>query len=360
MRRLSSLLLIGLFLASAPTADAQLRGLLNRARDAVTDRSADAREAAAATAGDARAALDTPPRPADGAPMPALDFVSLLDTRFYPTAGQFGIGEAFLLFPPPGLVEREEIQGAFVIRDASGNVVVHTTIGRAEPTGATAIAKLKGRAGVVSDVNRPVEAGKRYTFDVELYGDVVGSMPFTVSQSSNGDPYNPVTAMALEGPWRTHAYFEHEAERPDYRMHFHAWISPDEMPPNTIAEVSVRRGGREVAWGARHAQLQYGWGHTEFVLYTPDSRGTQYGQANANRTLWTIQDVTPGEYEVVIRSEAGPFRTFAVQGGDGAFAAHPRSALDYEPRKHFLGTRRLSGQNLNRAHALYWIAPDAP
>ena len=348
MSRLSSLFLVLLFLASAPPADAQLRGLLNLARDAVSGAS-----------DTARGAVDAPPRPAEGVPAPAVDFVSLLDTRFYPQRGTFASSDPFLLFPPSGLVGSDDVRGQFLIRDTSGRVVVRTTIGQVERTGAAAIARLRARAGVPTDVNQPVEPGKSYTFDVELFGDVVGTLPFTVGQSSNGDPYDPVTTLALEGPWRTHAYFEHEAEKPEYRMHFHAWIAPDEMTSREMGEVSIRRDGREVAWGSKNAQLAHGWGHTDFLLLTPESRRDQFGRASATTRLWTIQDVTPGEYEIVLSTEAGPFRTFTIQGGDGAFVPHPRSAVDYTPRKHFLGTRRMSDQNLSTPHQLYWIAPDS-
>lgn len=340
------MLLATLFAADLPGANAQVGRLINRARTAVGG-------AGAAVA----QAVDRPPRPAEGAPAPALDLVSLLDTQFYPAHGSFGVGDFFLIFPPQGLVERDRIQGQFLIRDASGGAVVRTTIGQASATGSAAIVTLQTTAGVVGDVNNAVEPGGSYTMDVELYGDVVGSMPFTVTRSSNGDPYDPVTTIALDGPWRTHAYFEHEVERPESQMHFHAWVAPDDMPSNQVAEVSVRRGGQEVAWGHAYAQLAHGWGHTEFDLYTPESRDDRFGRHKANRTLWTIQDVTPGPYEIVLSSEAGPFRTFAIHGAAGAFVPHPRSAIEYEPRKHFLGTRRLSGQNLDRQHHLYWIAP---
>ena len=280
--------------------------------------------------------------------------------RFFPQVGELALGDAFLLFPAPGLVERDEIQGYFWIREASGDPITRLRISRAEPTGAAAIAVLKARAGVVDDFENAVEAGKSYTLDVELYGDLVGSMPFSVTESSNGDPYNPVTTMTLEGPWRTHAYFSHEVAHPDRMMHLHAWLGVGEMESNKQTEVSIRRDGREVAFGMGFSNMTYGWGHVDYDLYTADSRDRRgrfaRNQAGDSR-LWTIGDVTPGTYEVVLSSEEGPFRTMTIEGGSGAFVPHPRSALDYEPRAHFLGTRRVSGQNLDRQSQLYWIAP---
>lgn len=354
MRRLSLALIVTFLIVSAPSADAQLRGLINRARAAVSGGAEQAQEAASR-------AVDRPPARADGAPATAIDYASLLDMRFYPQRGTFGLGDAFLLFPAPGLLERDEIQSRYYIREASGREVVRHTVRTVEPTGSAAIARLSPRSGAVDDFSNALEDGKSYTMDIEVYGDLVGSMPFSVTQTSNGDPYDPVTTMVLEGPWRTHAYFSHETDHPDRMMHLHAWVGVGEMESNKQTEVSIRRDGQEVAFGTGFSNMTYGWGHVEYDLYTADSRDRRgrYARYQAGDSrLWTIGDVTPGTYEIVFSSEeGGPFRTMTIEGGDGAFVPHPRSALDYEPRARFLTSRRMSGQNLDRNNALYWIAP---
>ena len=280
--------------------------------------------------------------------------------RFYPQQGTFALGDAFLLFPAPGLLERDEIRSHYFIREASGREVVKHTVRTVEPTGSAAIARLSPRSGAVDDFSNPLEDGKSYTMDIELYGELVGSMPFSVTQMSNGDPYDPVTTMVLDGPWRTHAYFSHETDRPDYNMHFNAWLGVGEMESNKSAEVSIRRNGTEVAWGHGFSNMTYGWGAVDFRLYAAGTRDSDRGFARqvANASRWTIEDVTPGTYEILLSSEdGGVFRTMTIEGGDGAFVPHERSGLNYEPRAHFLTSRRVSGQNLNRNHTLYWIAP---
>ncbi|WP_412063568.1 hypothetical protein [Rubrivirga sp. IMCC45206] len=350
-RLLSLAFLATLAVGSAPTADAQLGRLLNRATETVSNAGDRATEAAA----------DRPPARADGAPAPAIDYASLLATRFFPAQGTFDLGDVFLVFPP----SPEGDRALFLVRDAAGEVVSRQALAWTPSSTGDAFVLLQSRG--IGDRERPVQAG-RHTLDVEVTGDLVGSVPFTVTESSNGDPFNPVTTLTLDGPWRTHAYFSHETDRPDYILEFKTWIRPDEMLPADgvdyePVEVSIRRDGREIAWGfdTVYATNYAEWHAVSFQLFTPDSRDQRSGRF-ADRgprvTNWTIQDVTPGPYEVVISTEDGTaLRTFTIEGGRGAFVPHARSAIDYEPRAHFLTTRRMGGNRNRTLRTLHWIAP---
>ena len=288
---------------------------------------------------------------ATGAPTPAVDYSSLLQTRFFPDRGMFDLGDVDLVFPPP----TDGREAEFLVRTASGEIVSRQRLGWYTDPGDPAFTTLNSVAGVAGDGENPVQAG-RYSLDVEVLGDLVGSVPFTVEQLSSGDAFNPVTTLRLEGPWRTHAYFSHETDRPDYILELNAWIRPDEVVENVrndyeSVEVSVRRDGREVAWGFStvYTTRYTEWSFQSFHLYTPESRDAFADRASRS-TNWTVEDVTPGPYEVVLSTEAGPFRSFAIEGMTGGFVAHPRSAIDYEPRASFLTQRtpKLS---------LYWMAP---
>lgn len=336
-------LVLAVLVGGAAPADAQLGRLVDRARAAVTG-------------------PDASPRRADGAPAPAIDYASLLQTRFVSGQGTFDLGEVALVFPPSA----EGREAEFLVRTSSGEVVSRQRLGWNVDPGNPALVELNSIAGVAGDGESPVQAG-RYTLDVEVLGDLVGSVPFVVEELSTGDAFNPVTALQLEGPWRTHAFFEHETDRPDYILQFHVWVRPDEVlgDPGTdyeSVEVSVRREGREVAWG--HATVystHYAeWSFQSFQLLTPESRDSngRFADKASRVTNWTIQDVTPGPYEVVLSTESGPFRTFAIEGAAGAFVPHPRSAIDYEPRARFLTQRRMGGYRNRKVTSAYWIAPE--
>jgi hypothetical protein len=337
MRPLARLVLLAAVLAaSAPPADAQLGRFLNRARAAVT--------------GDSPAEAA---RPVDGSPLAAVDYGDMLDTRFYPQRGEFlfdSPGPEFVLFAPPG-----EVSGAFVVRDAGGDVIGRQQIGAVGETGSSAIGVLTINAAPRWE--GALEDGGAYTYEIVLNRAVLGSIPFTVAVRDNGDPYDPVTSYVLDGPWRTHAYFDYEADRTDYQLFFNAWVSADDMPDHGVTEVSIRTDGQEVAWGHGYSDPTYGWSRVEYELFTPAARDTEFGRHRVNPVRWTIEDVTPGTYEIVVSSEAGPFRTFTIEGASGAFVDHPRSDLAYEPRARFLATRRMKGQNLNTAFRMVWIGP---
>lgn len=349
MRPLSILVL--LLVLSVPPTDAQVGRLLNRARAAVSGGADDARQAAA---DQARGAVDAAPRAAAGRPLPAVDFGDLLDTRFFPLRGDFlfdSPGAEFVYFAQTS----DEVNGAYVVRRADGEIIGGQRIGQIGITGSNAIQQLNTRGG--PEWSARMEDGGAYSLDVVVDGALWGSIPFTVEVRDNGDPYDPQTSYVLDGPWRTHAYFEHETDRPDYLMHFNAWVGTDDAPSNVPTEVSIRKEGREVAFGHGFTNTTYGWHRVEHRLFDVSGRDDRFGRHKTNADSWTIQDVTPGTYEIVLSHEGGEIRRYEIEAGSGAFVEHPRSAIDHEPRHRFLGTRRVTGQNLRDAHTLYWIGP---
>ncbi|WP_412068004.1 hypothetical protein [Rubrivirga sp. IMCC43871] len=344
MRSLSSLfLLTAVLVASAPIPDAQVGRLLNRAREAVSD----VRDGAEGTA----------PNPSRTGPAPALDFGSLLDTYILAERSEIRLGDPkdyFLLFPNAGL-DPSDVGGRYQLLDATGDVIWSANLRYARETGTPAIVRLKGTGATA-----PIPASGAYTLEVVYGGGIVGALPFTATRQDSGDPFAPGTATRVEGPWRTHAYFEHEIEEPDGSLTFNAWLHRDEPQGQRTTEVSIRRDGREVAWGAGSADgSSDGWARAEYWLYTPEARADEFGQHTATAPNWTVQDVTPGPYEIVLSTPDGVFRTMTVEGGDGAFVPHPRSAVDVEPRSHYLTPRRIAGQLLRRAHRLDWVGPES-
>jgi hypothetical protein len=288
-------------------------------------------------------------------PAPAVDYARLLDNRFLPQQGQFLFGQPrpdYLLFPPAGL-DPYDVDAAYLVRDAEGAIVGGQRIGVLEPTGSAAFMLIRPRSG--PEWNAALQDGGRYTLDVVFNQTTIGAVPFTVALTQSDDPFDPRTTFVLDGPWRTHAYFEHEADRPDYILHFNAWIAPDDMVSNTTTEVSMQRDGREVAWGSTVVDLSHGWGRAEYRLLTPASRPDDRGRHPSPQNF-TVQDVTPGTYELVLSDAEGRvFRRMRAEAGTGTFVAHARSDVNYTPRPAFLTPRRMGGSALATAYNLYWV-----
>ena len=285
-------------------------------------------------------------------PAPAIDYGRLLDARFLVNQGTFMFGTPkrdFMLFPPP-IQDSYSVNGAYIVRDSDGRVVQEQRIGVVNPTGSDAVVTLQ-TSGPPPQTS--LAAGD-YTLSVEFEGHTLTSIPFRASVEDGGDPFDPKTIWTLDGPWRTHAYFSHETERPDYLMYFNAWVGSDDMPSNKPSEVSIRRNGEEVAFGHGFVDLTYGWGRVEYRLFKPEGRHDQFGRHATNAPSWTIQDVTAGTYEIELSSEDGAFRTFTIEAADGEFVHHANSDIQAD-RSVFLTPRRFEGQNLNRAHSLFWV-----
>lgn len=347
MRRLASLaLLLALSLASVPTASAQLGGLINRARAAVSGSSSAPSASTTAT----------------------VDYARFMNTRFFPAQGTFLFGTSnaaggymrgddHIIFPPESIERYDEI-GSYVLRRSDGTIIGQQTATYDDNTQSAVFIEV-GTSGA-PQWSGAVENGHSYSLDLMLGREVVGTVPFTARVVENGDPFNPTSTVVLEGPWRTHAFFQHETERPDYLMHFYAWVGPDEAGSNVKTEVSIRRNGQEVAWGHGGTNTTYGWGPVQYRLFDTGTRHATagFGRSAANATSWTIEEVTPGPYEIVLMTEDGPFRTMTIEGASGAFVPHARSSMEYQPRSLFLTPRRIdrTGQSA-LATSAYWIAP---
>lgn len=337
------LLLVAFVVADAPVADAQIGRLLNRAREAVTG---DAREAAE----------DTARRATRTGPAPAMDLGGLLDTHFYAERSEFRFsdpGNHFLLFPPSGF-DPYDIDGSYVVRDADDRVVGSDRMGNGSITDSPAIAVVEARGGMATIT----ETGD-YTFEVILGGETIAAFPFTATVEASDDPFATGGNTRVDGPWQTHGYFADELDQADSPLTFHTWVSQNE----SRVEVSIRRDGQEVAFGVGgfSGGSYLALAHSRMELLTPGSRDVAagFGRVGRDPHNWTIEDVTPGTYEVVLSTESGgPFRTFTIDGADGTFVPHVRSDSAIEPRALYLAPRKMGGQLLNKPVQMFWVGPE--
>ena len=293
--------------------------------------------------------------PASAQPAPAFDLGTFLDTSFWVEGSEFRLAspaDYFLLFPPPGFSD-DQVEGRYVLRGADGREVESVGLWYEGPTETPAVVEVDARGSSLV-----VPQSGTYVLEAEVGGLTVAAIPFTAQVVGSGDPFEPTPATRLDGPWRTHGYFVHDLARPDGILEFHTWIRRDEPQGQVTTEVSIRRGGEEVAWGYGSTGGSYdSWNRVEYRLYAPEGR-KRFANATANAPNWTVQDVTAGPYEIVLSTEAGPFRTMTVEGTAGAFVPHARSAVNFEPRSQYLTPRRMSGQSLHVPQQLYWVGPE--
>ncbi|MEL6614486.1 MAG: hypothetical protein AAFQ43_02040 [Bacteroidota bacterium] len=337
------LALAALLVASTPEADAQLGGVLNRARAAVTG-------------GGSGADVDAPsPATVDGTPTPVLDYARFLNMRYWPERGMFylGGGDDHLIFPPADLDGYADDNGRYVIRTAEGREVASQNLGTILDTRSAAF-KTLGTSGAPRGVES-LEDGD-YVLDLEFQGRVASRIPFSISAEASGDPFDPKTIHRRSGPWSELAYFEHETDRTDYHLTFNAWVHASEIgDDNGRVRFVLKRDGSPIASSRANVdpfvQTNGDWGFASTHLVTYASREA------TNSTFFTIADVTPGAYtmEVQNRDTGEVIRAFDVEGASGALVPHDRSAMDYEPRHAYLTPRTIHGSSLNRMHTTYWV-----
>ena len=132
-----------------------------------------------------------------------------------------------------------------------------------------------------------LEADIEYRYTLSMGDDLLVDFPFEASVSGGDDPY--VTSgdkeWALEsGPWFTHSFFQQNEEG---LVRYFMWLKvKDATTPSGSSydfEVSIRRGGQEVAWGYHNSSgyMRY------FNLRTAASRheSGEFGRARDKRVV---------------------------------------------------------------------------
>jgi len=364
MRRLAIALL--LCALAAPPADAQLGRLIDRAREAV-ERPPEpppppGRPVAPPTApaGPADVASEPPRDCPPGQPLPGADMTRLLEGVWqYPLVGQIAVQDVqFVLFP----CASGDVQGRIVLRDGSGALREEWPITDSHPMPKMQVLEyleVTGRAQM-----DPLEPGE-YALVMEIGGHVAGRVPLSVREWESGDPFNPDPVFAFDGPWRTLAYFSVRADEmggvSDEPAEFTFWIDPyDAGGGDAQIRVELVRHGEVVGCEAKGAgdgpQAYPG----RFVIRTTRFRKRADCEDDTpNLPWWRADGWAPGTVvRVVAEADGRVLQTYPVLvGEDGRLAAHPRSALDYEPRADFLTPRTMtgSGGSISFVDHVFWV-----
>ncbi|PAP77243.1 hypothetical protein [Rubrivirga marina] len=364
MRRLALALL--LCALAAPPAHAQLGRLIERAREAVerpAERAPEPPDPPATPAlpdGPSEAAPEPPRDCPPGQPLPGADMARLLgEVWLYPLVGQIAVQRAqFVLFP----CASGDVQGRIALRDASGALREEWPITDSHPMAKMQVLEyleVTGRAQM-----DPLEPGE-YALVVEVDGHLAGRLPLTVRAVESGDPFNPATISAFDGPWRTLGYFSVRADETggvsDRPAEFTFWIDPHDAGGGDaqVRVELVQRGDVVgcVGMGAGDGPQAY---PGRFVKRTAQFRKRAgCDDDTPNLPSWGADGWEPGTVvRVVAEADGRVIQTYPVRVDEaGRLAAHPRSALDYEPRADFLTPRTMtgSGGTLSFVDHVFWV-----
>lgn len=279
---------------------------------------------------------------------PAIEYQSFMQLRFYENQGGFLVEGLEVVFPPPGLKN-----ATFVISKAGGGVVTSVPLRLESPLASYTVFGMflpDGVAGLA-----PIGEPGDYVLSVQIDGQPITNLPFSMKRETGTDPFNPTTTFVREGPWRDLAYFSNRPEEPDSHLEFSWWTSLRELPPGTknpMVTLHLLQGGQEIAATRSPVvptQTDWQFLYQEFVL-------------PATPVRWmTLADLTKrdGEYTVVAKVNGKPFKSYKAEVRGGQLQRHPRNSLNTEPHTDFISPRLVdtSARTTSRyaMRDTYWV-----
>jgi hypothetical protein len=271
-----------------------------------------------------------------------------MQLRFYENQGGFLVEGLEVVFPPPGLQK-----ASFVVSKASGEVLNTVPLRLESPLASYTVFGMflpDGVAGLA-----PIGEPGDYVLSVQIDGQPITTLPFTMKREASNDPFNPTTTFVREGPWRDLAYFSNRPEDPDSHLEFSWWTSLRELPPGTknpMVTLHLLYGGQEIAATRSPVvptQTDWQFLYQEFVL-------------PATPVRWmTLADLTKrdGEYTVVAKVNGKPFKSYKAEVRGGQLQRHPRNSLNTEPHTAFISPRLVdtSARTTSRyaMRDTYWV-----
>lgn len=280
---------------------------------------------------------------------PAVEFQSFMQLRFYENQGGFLVEDLEVVFPPAGLRN-----ATFLITRAGGAAVASVPLRVETPLASyTAFGMFKPDA--VSGL-APIGEPGDYVLSVQIDGQPITTLPFTMKRESNNDPFNPRTTFVREGPWRDLAYFSNRPEVPDSHLEFNWWTSLRELPPGTknpMVTLHLMRGAQEIAETRSPVVVtQTDWQFFYHEFHFPAEKQVRW---------MTLADLTKtdGEYTVVAKVNGKPFKSYSAVVRGGQLQRHPRNSLDTQPHTDFISPRLVDiSSRMTSSYAMrdtYWV-----
>lgn len=284
--------------------------------------------------------------------MPAVEYQSLLNMRYYEADGGFLVDDLQLVFPPQG---NQKL--AFVISSKTGEELARVPL-RTERLRENEAFRLMHPDGVPGVV-RIGRAGD-FVMTVKLGEQAITRLPFSLKAEKSADPYNPKMRYVREGPWRELAYFSSPSDKPDTPIRFNWWMSLRELAPGVkhpLCTVHVIEGGQEIAAIRSPVVPDYfDWQFFKAQLVQPKGPGTQW---------LTLASLTKrdGELTVVLKVNGQPVKSWRAQVRGGQIEPLARNQLEVAPHTDFIPTRLI---DLSRDGGcdycmldLFWVTANA-
>ena len=280
---------------------------------------------------------------------PAIEYQSFMEMRFYENQGGFLVEGLEVVFPPAGLRK-----ATFVVSRADGSVVTSVPLRLETPLASYTVFGMFKPDGVPGSV--AVGEPGDYVFSVEINGQKITTLPFSMKREASSDPFNPKNTFVREGPWRDLGYFSVETDKPDSHLEFNWWTSLRELPPGTknpLVTLHIMHAGQEIA-ATRSPVVPSvtDWQYLHQEFHFPAEKQVRW---------MTLADLTKrdGEYTVVAKVNGKPFKSYKAEVRGGQLQRHPRNRMDTEPHTAFISPRLVDTSSRSTSNYTmrdtYWV-----
>lgn len=181
-----------------------------------------------------------------------------------------------------------------------------------------------------------------YEIVYHVEGEPFWRMPFEITSSGGGDPYDSDPTFRLDGMWSGHAYILHDTDESG-EWQFKLWLHPGDISTDMNAYVRVTRDGQSepvLVGGSKQARIGFisnnNWGRKDYELMRPgqqNARGEYFDNRPFRANSETLAD---GDYvltfylgdEVYGRYPFTVLEGAIVPRGDQAPGADPMTRID--------------------------------
>ncbi len=280
---------------------------------------------------------------------PAIEYQFLMEMRFYENQGGLLVEDLEVVFPQAG-----QRKATFVITRPNGQVVTSVPLRLETPLASYTAFGMYKPDGVPG--NAPIGEPGDYVLSVQVNGESITSLPFSMKKDVSSDPFNPKNTFVREGPWRDLAHLSVRTDEPDSHLELTWWNSLRELPPGTknpLVTVHIMNGAQEIA-STRSPVVTT---QTDWQMF----RQEFHFPAEAKVRWMTLADLTKkdGVYTIVAKVNGKPFKTYRAEVRGGQLQRHSRNALNVEPHTSFISPRQVDTSSRTSSRYdmrdTYWI-----
>lgn len=294
------------------------------------------------------------PQPAStqtGTYRPAIEYQYLMEMRFYENQGGYLVEDLEVVFPPAG-----QTKATFLVAKPNGQTVASVPLRLETPLASYTAFGMYEPDGVPG--NAQIGEPGDYVLSVQVNGETITSMPFSMKKDASSDPFNPKNTFVREGPWRDLAHFSVRNEDPDSHLELTWWTSLRELAPgsakNNLVTVHIMNGAQEIASTRSPVVItQSDWQMFRQEFHFP---------AEPKVRWMTLGDLTKrdGVYTIVAKVNGKPFKTYRAEVRGGQLQRHARNALNHEPHSAFISPRQVDTSSRTTSsyvmRDMYWIS----